>query len=572
MSDITLPDLTFPQLQYGKFEIPWDLKPLLYQGGAGTKRKIVGNKINDGLLGVPIIERLSLVIKMHEYVEGKLAGGGPRGSSDTSITRLREFFSWADKTDRLMTVEAVQQTYIDWTEYLLYQGRVAKNISEIHAYQCAVAVATILDDVLELRFNLLSKTRMRRPKHSKTILGTNADKQNLEQTFSFGHALLDITDAVTENSVLGNMPVTIRFRTGQVLHEWLKLSPPEQVKTLDEKLKPSVRRAAMAKREKFQSDTSFRTRGPLINLRIEAEILIFISQTGINLEQACTLKLSKFRYRSHLDGYEVFRVYKGRRHGEVAFTIFDEYRKCFERYLSWRAKFFSDEEDELIFPFVRSGRADGRRPSFGMVKKYCNHLAICFVPARNLRKTRINWFLRRSKDPAMTAEMHAHAEETLIRVYEQPSLQVAMIEITRFHARNDPALASPGPGLCIEVSPQPILNTPPGFTTPDCISPAGCLFCVHQRDIDSQDHVWSLASYRYLKSLELAQYRPPVKSSEPHPAASAAARVTAKLKDFEQSSELRQLWVREAMARVEEGYHHPRWEGFIHLMEAQSWP
>jgi hypothetical protein len=44
-------------------------------------------------------------------------------------------------------------------------------------------------------------------------------------------------------------------------------------------------------------------------------------------------------------------------------------------------------------------------------------------------------------------------------------------------------------------------------------------------------------------------------------------RIDHKLKRFQASSEVRRLWVREAHARVAEGTHHPRWDGFIELAE-----
>ncbi|UJB34268.1 site-specific integrase [Chromobacterium sp. Beijing] len=561
-----MPDLTFPVVKYGELETPWDLRPLLYCGGAGSKVNLVAQQIAKDLLGVAINDRIPLVQKLHEYINGKLVSGGSRGSASTSIRRLREFFSWADMTGKLMSLESVEGTYIDWTDHLLHRQRVDGDISEIHAYQSAVAVAKILDSVLELKTGLLVKTRIRCPSHIKSIISPKADKQNIEATFSFGHALLDITEALSTEVIRGALPVTIKFRTGHVIEEWLKLKPTDKVQTLGNAVKPSVRRVAIKKRTRWESDTSVRTRHPLINLRIESEMLIFIAQTGINFEQAHALKMSKFRYQSYLDGYQIFRVYKGRRSGEVAFEIFSQYREHFERYLKWRATMFSDGDADLLFPLVRAGRAD-RLPSFGMVNKFCKKLDIRFIPPRELRKTRINWLLRRSQDIEMTAEMHAHSQQTLIRIYEQPSLQVAMVEISRFHARTDPAIASPGPGVCVQAVPHILLDAPPEATNPDCISPAGCLFCVHQRDIDSEDYIWSLASYRYLKVLEVTHYRVPLNNHTPHPAEAVINRITAKLKYFEQSSEVRALWVREAVTRVEEDNHHPRWEGFIRLME-----
>lgn len=569
MDCLSLPNLTFSMIQYGKRETPLDLCPLLYRGGAGSKANLVSKLISQGDFGEPIVERIQLVKKIHEYLEGRLVGGGRRGSAGTAIRRLREFFTWVDDSGKNISLDSVERVYIEWTDYLLQRQRVVGDVSEIHIYQSAVAVAKIFDAVLELRNGLLVKTRIWRPRRQKKILSPMADKQNLEQTFLFGHALLDIANALSKDVIRGAMPVVIRFRTGQIIEEWLKIKPLESLRTLRETVKPSTKKATLAKRSAWEADTSVRTRHPLINLRIECEMLIFIAQTGMNLEQAYKLKISKFRYQSHLDGYQVYRVYKDRRHGEVAFEIFSEYRILFERYLSWRAEFFPDADTELLFPLVTAGR-DGSPPAFSMVLKYCRKLGIRFVYSRTLRKTRINWILRNSHDPKMTAEMHAHAQETLIRHYEQPSLQVAMVEISRFHASTDPAIVPPGPGVCVDAIPSIDPNAPNSAPEPDCISPAGCLFCIHQRDIDSEDHVWSLASYCYLKTLELARYRPARKSRIPHPAMIVIERITEKLRYFEKSSETRRLWVREALARVEEGNYHQRWDGFIQLMEAEK--
>lgn len=571
MRDLRLPDLTFPMLNYGKFETPLTLLPMLYLGGAGTKTNLVAHYIDQGALGEPIVDRIPIIEKLHGDIEARLVGGGSRGSARTTIVRFREFVAWADRYEKSVTLATVEETYIDWSHYLLQRQRRGDDVSRLHIYQSAVAVAKVLDNVLELRTGLLAKTPLRRSNYLKPFLSVKADKQNLEQTFAFGQALLDITAALSSEVIRGPIPVRIHFRTGQVIEEWLKLKSTEHVKTLSDKVKPSTRQLAIAKRASWLADTSMRTRHSLANLRIEAEMLIFIAQTGMNLEQVNTLKLSKFRYRSHLDGYQVHRVYKGRRQGEVAFDIFSQYRETFERYLMWRASMFPDDDEGLLFPLVRAGRAEGRGPAFTMVKKMCKKLAIRFIPSRVLRKTRINWLLRRSNDPSLTAEMHAHTQETLIRHYEQPSLQVAMVEINRFHARTDQAIASPGPGVCAEVGaiPQAVPDTASDATPPDCISPAGCLFCWHQRDIDTEEYVWSLASYRYLKSLELARFRPPAKGSAVHPAAAAIDRLTAKLKHFESSSQVRRGWVQEALIRVDEDYHHPRWDGFIRLMDAR---
>lgn len=50
-------------------------------------------------------------------------------------------------------------------------------------------------------------------------------------------------------------------------------------------------------------------RNSILNFRIEAELLIFIAQTGMNLAQAVGLKRESYRWKSDGDDVEVFRVY-----------------------------------------------------------------------------------------------------------------------------------------------------------------------------------------------------------------------------------------------------------------------
>lgn len=575
MREINIPDLTFSMVTYGKNETPWDLCVLLYKGGASASAHKVSAMISNAELGVPLLDRFSLVTKIHEVLAGRLASGESRHTAQSDIRILRAFFKWADDKGQSLNLDSVERTFVDWSDYLLHRQRVVGDLSGIAAYTYVRSVAGILDEVLELKVGLLEKVRIRKPPRSRDVLGTQADKQNLEQTFAFGRVLLDICDALTIEVINGPLPILIRFRTGQELTEWSGHRSPDTVKSLtddpiDSRSRYNRTRSTKA-RSAWDTDTSVHCRYPIINLRIMAEMMIFIAQTGMNLAQAHKIKMGQFRYRSHLDGYQVHRVYKERRNGEVEFEIFSEYREVFERYIAWRHAIFPNDKDGLLFPLVRRmGRMVEVSPGFDLLRVRCRKLGVSFLSPSVLRKTRINWLLRLSRDPDMTAGMHFHTKETLLNSYEQPSLQVAMVEISRFHARTDPAISPPGPGVCVEAVPQSVLDAPVDAPIPDCASPSGCLFCEHQRDIDSEDHVWSLSSYRYFKSLEIASYRLPAKGSAPISAVATMDRVTAKLKYFKESSEVRALWVSEMLARIEEGEYHPRWDGFIQLLEARA--
>jgi len=286
----------------------------------------------------------------------------------------------------------------------------------------------------------------------------------------------------------------------------------------------------------------------------------------MNLSQAYKLKLQNFFYSSDIDGYKV-KDRKNRRGGEVLFEIYKEYRAHFERYLDWRRKIFPN--DERLFPYVAQTRSDSKPPSLRRMRATCKKLGISFIPPSTLRKTRINWLLRRSGDPDLTAEIAQHTKETLLAVYEAPSLQRAINETMRFWAKSDPTLARTtpvAPGEC-DGNPVPMKNIPINVAPPDCIRASGCLWCEHHRDIDNQDYIWSLNCFRHLKIIEIGKFHPPENETGTHPAEHVVARLSDKLLWFKESNQLRRSWVDEALARVEEGSYHPDWVRLIENIE-----
>jgi hypothetical protein len=299
---------------------------------------------------------------------------------------------------------------------------------------------------------------------------------------------------------------------------------------------------------------------------MEAELLIFIAQTGMNLAQAYKIKIGKFSYQSDTSGYQVRRVFKQRRQGEVEFHIYSEYRTYFENYLEWRNELFGDDPEGRLFPIASpKERPEDSPTDFSAIRKRCKRAGIKFVGASELRKSRTNWLLRRSKSESLTAEMGQHTESTLLQNYARPNHQVAITEISRFLATIDPALAPPGPGACVRAQPLNIPEPDHTAPTPDCINPAGCLFCEHQRDIESLDHFWSLATYRHCKTVELSKYRSTVDLA--NPTKLVIENITQRFNQFREGSAQAKIWLEEAQLRVDEGEYHPQWDIFIQLMD-----
>lgn len=575
MPELTIPDLTFPDLSINKKggESPIDLRMFLYNGGAAVRKNRLVNAIEDGSLGKPIIERLPLVEKLHQNFLARIAKGGSKRTLISIVEKLRVFYAYVD-TEKLgdPTKDNVTHFYVSWTE--LNARRVdRKEIASVSGYRSGTFVGYAIAKAIDVTPNTLFRAaRLERKGGRKAPVASVAEKHNLEESFVFGHALLDITEALSIDAIRGSMPISIQFRTGQIIEEWCG----PQKKPLELLSIYGIRRHAIAfkkakeERERWEADSTNRNRSTGINLRIEAEMLIFISQTAMNLAQARNTKVGDFRYESNNEGYGI-RRYKNRRMGEVEFHIYREYRNYFERYLEWRKALFPDDPNGLLFPFLNRWGSQGGRPgamTFAGITSRLKVLGIALIGPQRLRQTRINWILRRLNDPSTTAEVHGHSVETLHREYERPNYQRALIEATLFWRATDPALTPPGPGTCVEKNPAPLPDTPSEAPSPDCQGAGGCLFCVHQRDLDSFDHVWSLASLRYLKSLELARSHVPApEGSKRHPAQVVIERITQKLDWLAQSNAEREVWVEEAGARMREESYHRKWAGWILMAE-----
>lgn len=551
---LRVPDLSFPDVEFGPKETPWNLSILLYKGGAAAKSNEVAQLIASGALGDPQFDRLELVIKLHEQIDVGLASGGARGTASNAILQLRALFAFADKASLQLSLLNVTGTYCAWADSLVQRTLVKKGVRNLKrrslsmrsAYNYGAVVGVLLDDVLERHTSILELTRLLSRKHRKTAVGIQAEKQNLGDTFAFGYLLQDICDGLTiEVTVEAPLPVQIMLRSGKEL----------------------IRHGDKAGSHQTEQETQLRERYPLANLRIEAELFMLVGQTGMNRAQALNLELRHFAYASYLDGYQV-KDRKNRREGTVLFEIFKEYKPHFERYLAWRRAVFPTSPK--LFPFIGFvGSRQEVRCSGQRLRVVCHQLKIPFVSAQLIRNTRVNWLLRRSGDPNLTAEMAQHTKETLLSDYELPSLQRAMVETLHFWAKADPQsirTQAVAPGGC-DGQPKVVDVIPEGAPKPDCVRASGCLWCENHRDVDSFDYVWALSGFMHIKVLELGKARAQSSEHSPPPAQHAIGRIRDKLKWFEQSNDGRRTWVAEAQVRMNEGDYPPEFRVEIEELE-----
>ena len=274
MLDVTIPDLTFPMVEYGRTETPWDLRVLLYRGGAKENVKTVFNQIADGKLGRPLRERIELIKRLHEEMTARLVGGGAKSSAFSTFRSLRCFVAWVDELDQPLSVDFVEDTYRHWCDYL--RNRVLlKVIKNNTACTSALAVSGILDAVLNRSQPLITTTRLRPQNNGQRAVSRAADKQSLTDTFAFGQLCLDVIDSLPYEAIYGLLPVRFRLRDGRELELWSHLRDPAKLLTLKPGYKKKeLTHKVLRQRAAWEEDRTLRTRYPLINLRLTAELLI----------------------------------------------------------------------------------------------------------------------------------------------------------------------------------------------------------------------------------------------------------------------------------------------------------
>lgn len=534
--------------------------------------------IREGTLGERDELRRPLLYKIHDVFAAKLAKGASPTGTVQQLESLWRFIGWVDSTDFQLSEETAATAFSGWTEALIHRYRVAKNLTHLSAYSEGARIADVIARASGLLHKnpgaaLLRQTRLRVPNLKKRVLGTQADKQNLSDTFTFGHVLADICMGLTLEVVRGPLPVRLPIAAGAntlIIAGGVRDVDlnPEEITDLVARNRAIRVRAALLD---GQSVVDQLNRTKLLNVRIEAELLIFIAQTSINLSQAKDIRRETYRWQTDGDDFLAFRVYKSRRQGEAVFRCFKAYRSHLERYLKWLDAVGLSASDDRLFPFIYLNKVPAAHaaPECSTTRAYCKELGIPFFGPQALRKTRVNWLLRRSRDPDLTADQSGNTKETLLRVYEQPHHQVAATEIRRFHTETDPSSAAPGPGPCASAGkkPTPLDAISIYAPEPDCISPDGCLFCTYHRDVMSEDYCWKLASHSKLKVIELTLYKPPKDAPSEHPAALVIQRLRDKLAAIADGSEIRRRWVRDADERVRAGRYHPYWDGHIALLE-----
>jgi len=543
-----LPDLIVKHKNIEENELQvWNLTPFIYLGGSKVRR--VGDWLSK-VDKLPIItERIEVIQIIKEHMVGILNSGASYRTVATLLNQLKVFIKFIDEYSKnLATPEEIEKALYDYAEYE-YIRYTHKKIKIITAYTGTYFTYTLFCGAFEdVKFNI-NHTRLKKTTKSQRAISREADKVMLSSASMLARFCFDITNNFNPESLnQGVLPIKIKVR-----NELLKKSV---------NLTPYQKNSITTNKSFFYTEAAH-----AFNNRVAAELVIFLAMTIQNISPTYNLRIEKFNFKPIGEKYEV-REYKGRRGGEVIFRIPKSYKSHFEQYLDFIHKYAP--ESKWLFPFLKKGIGYTKRNDKVITnfKMLCIRHQIPWTPLNRFRKIGENVLMRFCSDEQTAADYANHGVATFRQSYEFPSLQRAMIEVGRFWDKNDP-LTHGAPKISLFNTPcrgipKEIDRLTNKLPKPDCITPTGCIGCMHYRDEESLDYVWNLHSFKYLKIIESSSHR----TKEEKPSNIAIDWANIKINWFKNSKKSEHKeWTKEVKIRIEEGYYHSIWSRKIEKYE-----
>ncbi|MCG8148784.1 hypothetical protein H9W84_11790 [Moraxella sp. PS-22] len=497
-------DFCLDKLSYGSHAYKWDLSVFLYKNAVLENRKTVYKSIEANRYGDILTERVELISNLFEYFNSIITSGASQSTVITQLERFSNFMRWCELENKYISKEHIAENCIAWVNSDILRVKEEK-LNEHQAYKgyCSVARIITLSQPLQDYPNsksLMLRTNIKaKPQQKETMLVSESD------VFAFGQLLKTLVEQLTIEAVRGELPLLIKLPNGNEVY----LKGNMKVVDLDcQKMSSADIKHAIERRRALNKDESLLDRyrrSNLLNIRIEADLLIFISQTNMNLSQALDLKLTDFRWKTQDDEYLAYSVtvYKNRKNGEASFKCYKAYRAIFDNYIQWLRKVgFND--DSYLFPFVgrEKIKADVSSRKLHVIRNFCKTINFEYVSPLQLRKFKANWLFDNADDASAVLSLMSHENTTFRRHYQKTNEKEALKQLGHFNSQNLIKIAI---GLCSNncQNPQKI-KSEERTALPDCVNPEGCLFCVHHKDILSYDYCYKLVSHLYLKRLEIA--------------------------------------------------------------------
>lgn len=554
--------LDFPTFPHAEQSVPWDLFIFAHENGASLNRhKLIWGESYKHFVGLVIEERIPLLVKIHANFDDKVkCGEWTYKTVNTYCKKLKILYKFAESKNTNLSILNIEHCFAWWqeeTQQLIGEG----NLSCDYTNTLNV-LAGIIGRLLGKPANVL-KLANKHPKSFRNNFPVSQNYKTLDSTvFDYGRNLYDIRQSLSIDDIYSQIPIRISLRSGDYFDHWGRMVRPENVRAItnpDSVDSWHVKNTRVI-REDASLSQSKAARDPFLNLRLQVEMMIFISQTSVPPSTAYEMERFIFKRGDRIDGTIQVECWKNRLRDNITFTLYEEYWPIFQEYLAFRDKVFP--EATSLFPL--SGKQGVKRQSFAPIalRKLLSNLNQPYLSPTALKNHRINYFTRNT-DVRVALIVGQKSLSALSKHYNTPEVNTAIREWTIYFSSEDAKRKNLLSGSCHELSPSPV-NNEKYNVEPDCKTPSGCLGCSNFRGIDSLDFIWAMLSYKALKRLEI-QNSLVLYGTEDNIIIFEINRIKEIEDSFKARGQENLKLYEVAKGRIEEGNFHPHWSGYFSL-------
>ncbi|MCO6055540.1 hypothetical protein NG726_02470 [Pseudomonas sp. MOB-449] len=552
--------MRFDSISYNSLKVRHDMALFLHRGAAKLKVREAIRRLDSNTLGEPELERTELIKVLHDFLEGVVVAGLSKDTLRAYYNSLRRFFAYMDEAGYCPNLYNIEELFILWGRSVVEEVRRGA-LSLVSARHFVGKAAVCIGHVAEVApKTLISKCRL----SSGSGGGSKNSPSNQEFILTsreFCEDIKGLVKCLSVDAINSDLPVALTCEASKyILYNYPFAGRVGNITALKGVNVADLRRIP-------SNDISRRA---LINLRVLCEAFIFIYYTAGNVSSVKNISYASRRSTYSIGGQK-YVGYKARKGGKVAYSIRSEHYEWFAEYLEFRNFVIGLYPSDLLFPIVRNGLENQDYSlSHTTLRTLMRNLSRPFVPPSILRKSTLNAALQNTEDPLLVSSLGQHSETTFFRSYLMPNHFVASKEWAEFFLSVTSRVNALVSGHCISaeaVKSEHYHNSAP---VPDCTNPAGCLFCEQYRGVGSLDYIWSLLSYKVLKGIEYAASKARLLTQDITPLEGVIARIIEISESFRKDVKNGEAIYAEASSRINEGYYHPDWNGFIDLVDSDE--
>jgi hypothetical protein len=438
------------------------------------------------------------------------------------LTCFIRFINWCDKNidQDAIRLDMVVSSYKRYVQNLIESVQ-ASQIKSLYAVVNEMGVREVIEHIYDLNnidngvikpvnkndSNPTPPPDIHRKTQNLTLLNSIFDSSYdlcvKGEPFPFQMKIRGINTNLSEEKVIWLFPATKKFISPQenknpsfsfgaydfITGRILTIPEIETIKNISKKNAYRSHQRAVKNLQKHNTQLHSKYRIEQGRIGGSAFKLLFIANTGMNLEQATKLQWNdNYTLDKTRSGFKRIKYRAGNK--DVYFEIQNIFIKMFKRYISLRSYLLNGNTSDLLFLESSCNFTYDKN-----LKDFLKKISPTFrnITSREWRASKSDWLINNT-DITTTANILQNSESTVKKHYLKGSHTDHINEMGNFLETMLDRIIPPSVtatssaiGSCLKPL-TPVSNSSESIIKPDCKQPEGCLFCdkfvIHSDEID----------------------------------------------------------------------------------------